>query len=346
MRLTVEKLTKRFANHRALDEVTFQCKDAEFFAVLGKSGSGKSTLARMIAGLEKPSEGRIFFDDKEVTRLAAHRRNAVMVFQNYALFPHLNVFENIAFGLREARWQEREIQQAVVQAAKTLQIDHRLYRMTTELSGGEQQRVAIARAIATPSEIILLDEPLSNLDVVLRRELQKELKSLQRKTGKTFIYITHDQEEALMLADRLMLLHHGRVMEIGTPKEVYECPKTHFGATFIGDANSIRMQRLDKFLIKSETGLVLQHSQGDAIAGKAFNVVIRPEHIVPVERAQGENVFRAIVKEEFFKGAISEYRISVEGIDLVMQTALPLKKESFVQIQKFYLFPLAEQETA
>ncbi len=207
MKLSVESLTKRFGNRLVLDNLSFQCNDGEFFAVLGKSGSGKSTLARIVAGLEKCDEGRILFDDKDVTRVPTHARNAVMVFQNYALFPHLNVYENIAFGLREARWRETDIHQTVVQAAKTLQIDDKLYCSTAKLSGGEQQRVAIARAIAAPSQIVLLDEPLSNLDIVLRRELQKELKSLQRKTGKTFIYITHDQEEALMLADRLILLH-------------------------------------------------------------------------------------------------------------------------------------------
>ncbi len=343
MKLSVESLTKRFGNRLVLDNLSFQCNDGEFFAVLGKSGSGKSTLARIVAGLEKCDEGRILFDDKDVTRVPTHARNAVMVFQNYALFPHLNVYENIAFGLREARWRETNIHQTVVQAAKTLQIDDKLYCSTAKLSGGEQQRVAIARAIAAPSQIVLLDEPLSNLDIVLRRELQKELKSLQRKTGKTFIYITHDQEEALMLADRLILLHQGKMMEIGSPREVYERPKTHFGATFIGDANSLRMRRLDKFLIKSETGLVLQHNQGE-MSAKVFDVVIRPEHIVPVEKPQGENVFRAVVKEEFFKGAISEYRLMVEGTELVMQTSRPFKKEGFVQIQRFYVFPLKEPE--
>lgn len=184
MKLTVEKLTKRFGNHLVLDNLSFQCNDGEFFAVLGKSGSGKSTLARIIAGLEKCDEGRILFDSKDVTRVPTHARNAVMVFQNYALFPHLNVYENIAFGLREARWREAELHQAVVQAAKTLQIDDRLYRSTAELSGGEQQRVAIARAIAAPSQIVLLDEPLSNLDIVLRQNCKKSLNPCNAKQAK------------------------------------------------------------------------------------------------------------------------------------------------------------------
>ncbi|MCS7013803.1 MAG: ABC transporter ATP-binding protein [Chloroherpetonaceae bacterium] len=341
MKLKVEHLTKRFGSQVALEDLSFECGEAEFFAVLGKSGSGKSTLARILAGLEKPDAGRIWFGEKEVTKLAPHRRRAVMVFQNYALFPHLNVFENIAFGLREARIAEREIQKIVVETAKVLRIEERLYRSIAELSGGEQQRVAIARALAAPSELILFDEPLSNLDVVLRRELQKELKALQRQTRKTFLYITHDQEEALMLADRLMLLHQGRLVEIGAPREIYECPKTHFGATFIGDANTVRMKTLDKNLLTSETGLVLRHAC-DSLPAKVFDVVIRPEHIVPVARAQGENVFRAVVQEEFFRGAFSEYRLRVEGEHLTMKTVEPFKKEGFVQIRKFYLFAQVE----
>lgn len=312
--------------------------------MLGKSGSGKSTLARIVAGLEKPDAGRIWFGNQEVTKLAPHRRKAVMVFQNYALFPHLNVFENIAFGLREARASEREIQRVVVETAKMLRIDEQLYRTIAELSGGEQQRVAIARALAAPSELVLFDEPLSNLDVVLRRELQKELKVLQRQTRKTFFYITHDQEEALMLADRLMLLHNGQLVEIGSPREIYEQPKTQFGATFIGDANTVQMKVLDKHLLTSAAGLVLKHYY-DTLPAKTFNVVIRPEHIVPIERVQGDNVFRAVVQEEFFRGAFSEYRLRVEGELLTMKTTVPFKKEGLVQIRKFYLFAQAESES-
>ncbi len=337
MKLTVENLTKKYGNFLALDGVSFECNHAEFFSVLGKSGSGKTTLIRIIAGLERPDGGRILFDGKDVLRLPPHRRNAVMVFQNYALFPHLNVFENVAFGLRERRLPEEDIRKTVVQTLTTLGIDDKLYRRVSELSGGQQQRVAIARAIAVNADIVLFDEPLSNLDVTLRREMQKELKSIQRTTRRNFIYITHDQEEALMLSDRLAVLRDGKLFEQGTPEDIYHAPKTFFGAGFIGAANKLLMQRLDKTLLKTDTGLVLKN--GEELVGKFFDVVIRPEHLVPVERAGGENVFKATVKERYFKGAFCEFLLDVEGAELVMQTPLSFGAEGFVQVKKFFIFP-------
>jgi spermidine/putrescine transport system ATP-binding protein len=337
MKLTIENLTKKYGDFSALDGVSFECDHAEFFSVLGKSGSGKTTLIRIIAGLEQPDAGRILFDGKDVSKLPPHKRNAVMVFQNYALFPHLNVFENVAFGLRERRTPEDEIRKIVVQTLKTLGIDDKLYRGVSELSGGQQQRVAIARALAISADIVLFDEPLSNLDITLRREMQKELKSIQRLARRNFIYITHDQEEALMLSDRLMLMRDGKRSELGTPDDVYHKPQTFFGASFIGAANKLAMQRLDKFLLKTEKGLVLKN--GEELVGKFFDVVIRPEHLIPVEKSGGENVFKATLKERYFKGGFCEFLLDVEGSELSMQSSEHFGAEGFVQIKQFFIFP-------
>jgi ABC-type Fe3+/spermidine/putrescine transport system ATPase subunit len=337
LKIRVENLTKKFGDFVALDNVSFTTDDGEFFSVLGRSGSGKTTLIRIIAGLERPDSGKVFFNDQDISILPPHKRFAVMVFQNYALFPHLNVFENVAFGLRERKVPEQDIRTKVLQTLKTLSIDDKMYRGVSELSGGEQQRVAVARALAVDSRVVLFDEPLSNLDVVLRKDLQKELKSLQRETGRNFIYITHDQEEALMLSDRLMVLEKGKMHELGTPVQIYEFPKTLFGASFIGLANVLQLQRLDKQLLKTESGLVLKHDE--ELVGRFFDAVIRPEHIKPVQPGASGNVHKAKILDRYFKGAYFEYLIEVDQIRMVMTAAEDLGSETLVSVKKFFLFP-------
>lgn len=340
MKIRIENLTKCYGSFKALNGVSFESGDGEFFSVLGKSGSGKTTLIRIIAGLEKPDSGKIFFNDVDIAILPAHKRGAVMVFQNYALFPHLNVFENVAFGLRERRVSNDETRRIVLQTLVPLGMDGKMYRPISDLSGGEQQRVAIARALAIESRVILFDEPLSNLDVTLRKTLQKELKAIQRQTGRNFIYITHDQEEALMLSDKLLVMDAGKVYELGTPQEVYENPATAYGASFLGNANLLSVQTLGADMLKTDTGLVLKHSQ--SLTGKFFDAVIRPEHIVPVEKGASGNVFKATVLSRYYRGAFFEYELLVEGITLSMQSRESLSSEALISIQKFLLFPRPE----
>ncbi|ACF13694.1 ABC transporter-related protein [Chloroherpeton thalassium ATCC 35110] len=336
MKIRLENITKKYGDFVALDNVSFSCEDGEFFSVLGKSGSGKTTLIRIIAGLEKPDSGKVFFNDQDIAILPPHKRYAVMVFQNYALFPHLDVFENVAFGLRERRMPSAEIQKRVSETLRTLNIEDKIRREVSELSGGEQQRVALARALALDSRVILFDEPLSNLDVVLRRELQKELKALQRETGRNFIYITHDQEEALMLSDKLMVLERGSVRELGTPVEVYESPKSLFGASFIGLTNVLKFERAGKNSIKTETGLTL--SLETEPTGDEFDVVIRAEHIKPSCGNAEKNAFHAKIKASYFKGSFFEYAIDVQGIRMTMIATEHLKKEVQICIKKFFIF--------
>jgi spermidine/putrescine transport system ATP-binding protein len=274
---------------------------------------------------------------KDITALPAHERKLPMVFQNYALFPHLSVLENVAFGLREQKKPESEIRAIVLETLKLLSIDDKMYRLPSELSGGEQQRVAIARAVAVGSPITLFDEPLSNLDAELRRAMQKELKAIQRKTGRTFIYITHDQEEALTLSDKVLILHNGTALECGTPEEIYNRPKTLFGARFLGNANVIRVETLDKHHLKTDTGLVLAHREN--LQGRYFNVVIRPEHLEPAN-AFGKNTFRAEVVARYFKGAFFEYLIRIEDITLTMISTQSLPAEPLICVSKFFIFPL------
>ncbi len=342
MSLRAERLTKSYGKTLVLREVSFACGSGEFFSILGKSGSGKTTLIRIVAGLETSDSGKLFLNGNDITALPAHMRRIPMVFQNYALFPHLSVLENVAFGLREQKKSESEIRTVVLETLKLLSIDDKMYRLPSELSGGEQQRVAIARALALDAPITLFDEPLSNLDMELRRAMQKELKAIQRKTGRTFIYITHDQEEALTLSDKVLILHNGSALEFGTPEEIYHRPKTLFGARFIGNANVIRVQTLDKHHLKTESGLVLTHREN--LQGRYFNVVIRPEHL-ELTSAFGKNTFKAEVLASYFKGAFFEHTIRLEGVTLTMISLQPLPAEPLICIGKFFIFPLDEPLT-
>lgn len=342
MSLRAENLTKSYGTTPVLRGVSFECGSDEFFSILGKSGSGKTTLLRIIAGLESSDDGKIFLNQTDVTQKPAHLRKIPMVFQNYALFPHLSVYENVAFGLREQKKPESEIRAIVLETLKMLSIDDKMYRSPSELSGGEQQRVAIARALSVRSPITLFDEPLSNLDVELRRAMQKELKSIQRKTGRAFIYITHDQEEALTLSDKVLILHNGFALELGSPEEIYHRPKTLFGARFIGNANVLRVQSLDKHHLKTDSGLVLMHREN--LQGRYFHVVIRPEHL-ELAAQFGKNTFRAKVLASYFKGAFFEHVVSLEGVALTMMCAKPLPAEPLVCVSKFFIFPLEEPLT-
>jgi multiple sugar transport system ATP-binding protein len=232
--IVIDRVVKEFGSFRALQEVSLNVRDGEFVALLGPSGCGKTTLLRIIAGLERQDSGRIVIGGNDVSSLSPRRRGLAMVFQNYAVFPHMTVFENVAFGLRMQKASQDEVKRKVQRAAQLLHIETYLDRYPAKLSGGQRQRVAVARALAVEPAVLLMDEPLSNLDALLRLEMRTELKAVLREAGTTTIYVTHDQTEAMGLADRIAVMYGGRIDQIGTPLEVYATPATRFVGGFLG----------------------------------------------------------------------------------------------------------------
>jgi len=238
--IKLKDITIKYGDFVAMEDLALNIKEGEFFSFLGPSGSGKTTILRSITGFVQPSEGDIYIEDQNITNLPIEKRGIGIVFQSYALFPTMNVYENIAYGLRVRKEKKEEIHNKVLEIAKKIDLDEsHLYKKVTELSGGQQQRVAIARAMITKPKILCLDEPLSNLDAKLRQKLRSELKALQREFGITTIYVTHDQEEALTLSDRIAVFDNGLLHQVGTPEEIYNNPKTEFVANFIGEVNKL-----------------------------------------------------------------------------------------------------------
>jgi spermidine/putrescine transport system ATP-binding protein len=278
-------LSRRYGDVVAVDGVDVEIGDGEFFSLIGPSGCGKTTTLRMIAGLVEPSEGRIEVHGRDVTHLRAHRRPVNTVFQQYALFPHLNVFENIAFGLRERRTPEQEVKQRVGEMLELVGLQGRERHRSSQLSGGQQQRVALARSLVLRPEVLLLDEPLGALDLKLRKALQLELKRIQHEVGITFVYVTHDQEEAFFMSNRVAIMCDGRIDQLGTPPEVYERPQTEFVADFVGASNRMRARVLaspSEGAYEAEVdgvGRVLARGVESLAPGQTVCAVVRPEAI-------------------------------------------------------------------
>ncbi len=243
--IVVDHVIKEFGDVRAVDDVTLEIPAGEFFSMLGPSGCGKTTTLRMIAGFEEPDSGRILLDGEDVTWVSPKKRNVNMVFQDYALFPHMTVAENVAFGLKLRRVERSEINQRIAEMLKVVRLHGYEDRRPAELSGGQRQRVALARALVNRPAALLLDEPLGALDLKLRREMQLELKRIQQSTGTTFVYVTHDQEEALTMSDRIAVMDGGVVCQVDAPRELYERPSTPFVADFIGTSNTLMLTRTD-----------------------------------------------------------------------------------------------------
>ncbi len=289
--VTLRGVTKTFGGRRAVDDVTLSIRRGEFFSLLGPSGCGKTTLMRMIAGFESHDSGAITLGGADMAGVPPHRRDVNMVFQSYALFPHLSVAENVAFGLRIAKTDD--IDGRVARALAKVNLAGYEKRSPTTLSGGEQQRVALARAIVTGPRVLLLDEPLSALDLKLRKGLQEELRRLQRDLAMTFVFVTHDQEEALAMSDRIAVMNRGRVEQVGSPEEIYERPATRFTAEFVGSGNFFEGTG-DGRSVRTKDGLTIESAATGDVC-----LLVRPEKM----RLNGGSGFPARVEEVLYQGA-------------------------------------------
>ncbi|WP_194463047.1 ABC transporter ATP-binding protein [Bradyrhizobium sp. CCBAU 53340] len=298
---------------RAVDAVAMDIRQGEFFSLLGPSGCGKTTTLRMIAGFETPSAGAIRVDGADITHVPAHKRDMGMVFQNYALFPHRTVAENVAFGLRMRGLDKASIAGKVKAALAMVELSGLEDRRPAQLSGGQQQRVALARAIVIAPRVLLCDEPLGALDKKLRQQMQFELKQLQKKLGLTLVFVTHDQEEALAMSDRIAVMNGGRVEQVGSPTEIYNNPTTRFVADFIGDTNIFRGERVGPNLDVGN-GLVLTLPPSMTQGADALSVALRPEKIrlSPRVDAAGASAHGVVENTNFLGGAVL-YRITLEG---------------------------------
>jgi spermidine/putrescine transport system ATP-binding protein len=291
----------------AVDDVTLHVARGEFFAILGPSGCGKSTTLRMIAGLERPTRGEIYIRGELMNRRPAHRRPTNMVFQQLALFPHLDVAQNIAYGLRLKRLPGHEVRRRVDEALDLVQLTGLGTRRIHQLSGGQQQRVAIARALVVEPAVLLLDEPLGSLDLKLRLQLQEALGAIQRRTSTTFVYVTHDQGEALRMSDRIAIMNRGRVVQVGRPAELYEAPRTRFAATFLGDTNLFDGRVVAQGMFESE-GLRLRVPPGSGVA-----VSVRPEQVRIVDGDGLPNTFGGHVDEVVYLGSHTRYVVALDA---------------------------------
>jgi spermidine/putrescine transport system ATP-binding protein len=320
----LRSVTKRFGSFTAVQDVSLAVKPGEFMTFLGPSGCGKTTVLRMISGFETPSAGAVLLEGEDVTHVPPYRRSVNQVFQSYALFPHLTAEENIAFGLRMKRIPRQEIASRVNDVVELVSLIGFEGRKPSQLSGGQRQRVALARAIVCEPKVLLLDEPLSALDAKLRHQMQLELKRLQQRLGITFIFVTHDQGEALAMSDRIAVINQGRIEQLGSVDEIYHNPRTPFVAEFIGHANIVRAsvvrRNADQVHVRVGDAIELVIACSEvASAAEAVLVSIRPEklHLQKERPQRNTNVFEALIAEERFKGATDELTLRHEsGLEL------------------------------
>ncbi len=310
--ITLRSLTKRFGDHIAVDEISLEIQGGEFFSLLGPSGCGKTTTLRMVAGFEEPTSGEIVLDGTDVGYLPPHKRKVNTVFQSYALFPFLDVTENVAFGLRYQDCAKAEAKRRVAEAIELVQLTSYERRKPGQLSGGQQQRVALARALVLSPAVLLLDEPLGALDAKLRRALQVELKSLQERVGITFLYVTHDQEEALTMSDRLAVMSNGRISQMGTPRQVYEEPANAYVADFLGISNLMDATVKRPGTTSSPCSVSIGEFEVEAACGTveasgAVKLAIRPERVrLDSFEATGRNCVPAMIERTVFLGSATQ----------------------------------------
>lgn len=323
-----DHVSKLFGESLAVDDLNLEVRAGEFFSLLGPSGCGKTTSLRMLGGFEEPSAGRILIGGEDVTELPPYRRDVNTVFQSYALFPHLDVFENVAFGLRRQKVDRAQVKRRVGELLELVDLPNFERREPSQLSGGQQQRVALARALVNQPKLLLLDEPMSALDAKLRRQMQVELKRIQTQVGITFVYVTHDQEEAMTMSDRLAVMRHGKIEGMGSPRDIYDNPTSEFVATFLGASNLLSGE-----IVRTEGGRTFVATAGgeiavqtDRVPDPALRVVkvgVRPEKIdIAPEASQaraGENSLKGRVRVSTFTGVGNQYIVETEsGVEVTV----------------------------
>ncbi|MDW8058915.1 MAG: ABC transporter ATP-binding protein [Thermomicrobium sp.] len=312
-RLQLIELTKVYGEVVAADRVTLDIAPGEFVTLLGPSGSGKTTTLMMVAGFVIPTSGQILVNGEDIAYKPPHKRNIGMVFQNYALFPHMTVGENIAFPLKMRKWRRDEIERAVKEALQLVRLPGFEERYPRQLSGGQQQRVALARALVFRPPVLLMDEPLGALDKKLREEMQLEIKHIQESLNITTIYVTHDQEEALTMSDRIAVMRDGRIEQVGTPRELYERPANEFVANFIGESNLLtgRLERREgRCFLVTDDGWRIAVSDTEGASGERLTIALRPERIVIAEE-RGENRVEGTIEEIIYVGEATKFRVRV-----------------------------------
>lgn len=314
----LKNISKSFDGEVVLSNINLYINDKEFITLLGPSGCGKTTTLRIIGGFESADNGDLFFDGERINDIPPHKRNVNTVFQKYALFPHLNVYDNIAFGLRVAKVKEAEIKERVAEMLALVNLRGFEKRNVSLLSGGQQQRVAIARALINKPKVLLLDEPLGALDLKLRKDMQVELKNIQKKTGITFIYVTHDQEEALSMSDTIVVMAGGKIQQIGSPTDIYNEPKNAFVADFIGESNILDGVMLDDFSVRFSNQVFKCLDKGFE-KNEPVDVVVRPEDVdvVPVDNGMLVGTVTSIT----FKGDYYEIIVDVGGFKWMLETS-------------------------
>ncbi len=327
--LELEDIWKIYGDQVILKNINIGVEKGEFFVLIGPSGSGKTTLLKIIAGLEEPSKGFVKLNSAVINDYPPHKRNLGVLFQRPALFPHMNVYENIAFGLKLRGWSRQDIDRRVKEMLETVRLDPSkyLYRTPEKLSGGEQQRVALARALAPDPDILLLDEPLSHLDYLLRKEMIYELKRLHRELRKTFFYITHDQWEGMMLADRIAVIYKGSIQQIGSPKEIYERPANLFVASFVGDNNLFETRVVNGKLYVPDLEIFVdpgdELDEYNEFSNKQIYIFIRPEKIqIKKYEVDGEGKgLCGYVVDKIYTGSLSYLRVKVNSAEILVRDA-------------------------
>ncbi|NLB19680.1 MAG: ABC transporter ATP-binding protein [Clostridium sp.] len=315
--IDLKSISKSFGETKVLDNLNLYIRQNEFLTLLGPSGCGKTTTLRIIAGFETPTDGKVIFKGKDITKIPPYERQVNTVFQKYALFPHMDVFENIAFGLKIKKMKKEVIQEKVTEVLRLVNLSGFERRGVESLSGGQQQRIAIARALVNEPKVLLLDEPLGALDLKLRKDMQLELKKIQKRVGITFIYVTHDQEEALTMSDTIVVMDQGVIQQVGTPVDIYNEPKNAFVAQFIGESNIIDGIMLDDLKVEflETTFVCLDKGFGK---NEPVQVVVRPEDIDMTKENDGH--LNGVVKEVTFKGVHYEMVVESQGFPFLIQS--------------------------
>ena len=307
--LKIEGISKSFGTLKVLDNINLNISKSEFFGLLGASGSGKTTLLRILGGFEKPDSGKIFLDDIDITKLEPFERPLNYMFQSYALFPHLNVYKNLEFGIKD-QFNNLDIEDKVNKISKLLSIENLLSRRILQLSGGEQQRVALGRCLIKEPKLLLLDEPLAALDKKLRSKTQLELTTLQKKLGITFVFVTHDQEEAMSLSDKMAIMKDGRIIEHSDPETIYENPKSEYTANFVGIANILKISKKNNLYFSNELQIPISMKEN---IDNNFKILIRPEKIkitsLPNDIINSPNSFVGKILEKSYLGSFTRYEV-------------------------------------